>query len=129
MKSESETLTKFPKEIYEGLVIPNEKRPLVVNAKKIVVESKMTNDEIKAREGTYFDGKGYEIFDTDVDVYIKGEDGEEKLIAKLRKRVIDPQLIKTGWEGFWIAAGPSRNRGAAAGPIATTSNYTINKFI
>jgi len=126
MKS-SDTLTKFPKEIYEGLVIPKEKRELSVHAEKIVVHSKMTNDDIKAREGTYFDGKGYEIFDRDVDVYIKGEDGKEKLIAKLRKRVIDPTLIKTGWEGFWITAGPSRNRGAAAGPIATESNYWKKK--
>jgi len=122
-----DTLTKFPKEIYEGLVIPKEKRPLVVKAEKVVVSAKMTNDEIKAKEGTYIDGDGYEIFDRDVDVYAKLPDGKEKLIAKLRKSVIDPDLIKVGWEGFWITAGPSRNRGAAAGPIAVKSNYWKKK--
>lgn len=119
------TLTKFPKEIYEGLVI-HTKRPLTVKAEKVVITPTMTNDEIKAREGTYFDGKGYEIFDRDVDVYVKLPD-KEILVAKLRKAVLDPELIKTGWEGFWITAGPSRNRGAAAGPIAVESNYWKKK--
>jgi hypothetical protein len=125
--SSSDKLTKFPKDIYEGLVIPKIKRPLTVTAEKVVVKAAMTNDEIKAKEGTYFDGDNYEIFDRDVDVYIELPDGKEKLVAKLRKSVIDPEMIKTGWEGFWITAGPSRNRGAAAGPIAVDSNYWKKK--
>ena len=119
-------LTNFPEDIYTGLALPEKALPLKQTAKEVFVEAKMTNDEIKAKEGTYFDGKGYTIFDEDVDVYAM-IDGKKKLIAKLRKQVIDPAIIKTGWEGFWIAAGPSRNRGAAAGPIAVKSNYWKNR--
>jgi hypothetical protein len=116
------SLVKIPEEIYTGLALPKTAHTMKQKAKEVVVEAKMTNDEIKAKEGGHFDGKGYQIFDEDVDVYaIIG--GDKKLIAKLRKQVIDPALIKIGWEAFWIAAGPSRNRGAAAGPIAVDSKY------
>jgi hypothetical protein len=116
------SLTKFPEEIYTDLAVYDKARPLKAKAKEVVVKPIMTNDEIKAKEGTYFDGKGYTIFDEDVDVYAM-VNGEKKLLAKLRKQVLDPAIIRTGWEGFWIAAGPSRNRGAAAGPIDVKGNY------
>lgn len=115
------SLVKIPEEIYTGLALPKTAHP-IQKAKEVVVEAKMTSDEIKDKEGAHFDGKGYQIFDEDVDVYAIIE-GKKKLIAKLRKQVIDPAIIKVGWEAFWIAAGPSRNRGAAAGPIAVDSNY------
>lgn len=116
------SLTKFPEEIYTDLAVYDKARPLKAKAKEVVVKAVMTNDEIKAKEGTYFDGKGYTIFDEDVDVYAV-VNGEKKLLAKLRKQVLEPAIIRTGWEGFWIAAGPSRNRGAAAGPIDVKGNY------
>ena len=116
------SLTKFPEEIYTDLAVYDKARPLKPKAKEVLVKAIMTNDEIKAKEGTYFDGKGYTIFDEDVDVYAM-VGGEKKLLAKLRKQVLDPAIIRTGWEGFWIAAGPSRNRGAAAGPIDVKGNY------
>jgi hypothetical protein len=116
------SLTKFPEEIYTDLAVYDKARPLKPKAKEVIVKAVMTNDEIKAKEGTYFDGKGYTIFDEDVDVYAM-VNGEKKLLAKLRKQVLDPAIIRTGWEGFWIAAGPSRNRGAAAGPIDVKGNY------
>jgi hypothetical protein len=50
-------------------------------------------------------------------------DGEKKLLAKLRKNVIPADEVKIGWEGFYIAAGPSMMRGAAAGPIQTKGTY------
>ena len=115
------SLDKFPEDIYTGLALPK-KGHLQKKAKEVVVESKMTSDEIKAKEGMYFDGKDYTIFDEDVDVYAM-IDGKKKLLAKLRKEAIDPERIKLGWEAFWIAAGPSRNRGAAAGPIDPESKY------
>jgi hypothetical protein len=115
------SLDKFPEDIYKGLALPKAKQ-IHVTAKEVIVEAKMTHDEVKAKEGTYFDGKGYTIFDEDVDVYVM-VNGEKKLLAKLRKTVLDPAVIKTGWEGFWIAAGPSRNRGAAAGPIEVNGSY------
>jgi len=116
------SLGKIPEEIYTGLALPKTAHPIKQKAKEVVVEAKMTADEIKAKEGAHFDGKGYQVFDEDVDVYAM-IGGQKKLIAKLRKQVIDPAMIKIGWEAFWIAAGPSRNRGAAAGPIAVDSKY------
>ena len=38
-------------------------------AKVIHAEPKMTDDQIKAREGTYFDEKDMTIYDNDVDIY------------------------------------------------------------
>jgi hypothetical protein len=96
--------------------------PIKKTVKEVVVQAKMTDDEIKAKEGKYFEEDSFTIYDEDVDVYIKDDEGK-KLIAKLRKQVIDPEIIKTGWEGFWITAAPSRNRGAAAGPIDVKGKY------
>jgi hypothetical protein len=117
------TVPKFSPDIYKGLEIPAKARPLKVSVKEVVVEEVMTAEEIKAKEGTYFDEKGIRIFDEDVDVYIQDADGKKKLVAKLRKEVMDPELIKTGWEAFYIAAAASRNRGAAAGPIDVKGKY------
>lgn len=114
----------FNPDIYEGLVIPEKARPLEHRVKEVVVEQKMTNDEIAAKEGAYFDEKAADvIYDEDVDVYTHDASGVKILIAKLRKQVIDPELIKIGWEGFWKASSPSLMRGAAAGPIQLDSPY------
>jgi hypothetical protein len=122
-KSDPNVIKSFPDEIYIGLPFPKKARTLHPKAKEIVVEKVMTDQEIKEKEGSYFDEKGITIYDEDVDIYAKDENGDKKLIAKLRKHVIDPDLLKTGWEGFYIAAAPSRNRGAAAGPIDLKSKY------
>ncbi len=48
----------FPKEIYEGLRIPSGTAKVPKkNAKEVIVKAVMTNDQIKAREGTYYDEK------------------------------------------------------------------------
>jgi hypothetical protein len=114
----------YKPEIYEGLQIPSTPaRPVAEKVRVVVVEPVMTNDEIKAREGTYFKEKEVkEIFDEDVDVY--GKDGDtKKLLARFRKHVLPNPLIKTGWEAYYQTAAASRNRGAAAGPIQVNSNY------
>lgn len=117
-------LTNFPKEIYEGLAVPKSVKPLKAKAREFIVKKVMTDEEIQGKEGQYFEEKDVkEIIDEDCDVYTELENGEKKLLAKLRKQVIDPETIKTGWEGFWITAGTSRNRGAAAGPINTQGKY------
>ena len=116
----------FKKEIYDGLQIPTtEAKPVKVKVKEIVLEPVMTNDEIKAREGTYFTDKEVKtIFDEDVDVYGKdASTGAKKLLARFRKHVLPNSLVKTGWEAYYRTAAASRNRGAAAGPIRVTSNY------
>lgn len=115
----------FKPEIYEGLQIPAKARPSRKKVREIVLEPKMTDEEIKKREGTYFEDKDAdEILDEDADVYSKDpKTGEKKLLARFRKGVIPPPLIKTGWEAYYLTAAASRNRGAAAGPIKVGSNY------
>jgi hypothetical protein len=120
-------LTKFPPEIYEGLAMPKSAKPLKKSVKEVIVKAKLTNEEIEAKEGQYFDENDVDtIYDEDVDIYAETPEGK-KLLAKLRKQVIDPSLIKTGWEAFWITASPSRNRGAAAGPIDVKGKYWKDK--
>ena len=116
-------LTNFPEDIYVGLQTYSKAQPLKKKAKEVIVKKAMTDEEIAEKEGKYFDETGIKIFDEDVDVYTEEEDGTKKLLGKLRKKVIDPEIIKTGWEGFWITAAPSRNRGAAAGPIDVKGKY------
>ena len=124
MVDEKNVLTKFPPEIYEKLNLPKSAKPLKQKAKEVIIKAAMTDEEIKTKEGQYFTEKDVDtIYDEDVDVYTIDAEGKKKLLAKLRKQVIDPDIIKIGWEGFWIAAGPSRNRGAAAGPINVKGKY------
>jgi len=120
-------LTKFPPEIYEGLALPKKAHSIKKNVKEVTVKAKLTDEEIKGKEGEYFDEDSVDtIYDEDVDVYVETPQGK-KLLAKLRKQVIEPDTIKTGWEGFWITAAPSRNRGAAAGPIDVKGKYWSGK--
>lgn len=117
---------KFKPAIYEGLQVPESKeRAVAMKVRVVNAEPKMTNDEIKAREGTYFtDKEADEIFDEDVDVYGKDpKTGEKKLLARFRKHVLPNELVKQGWEAYYQTAAASRNRGAAAGPIKVDSNY------
>lgn len=100
-----------------------ETQPIRTKAKEIIKKAVMTNDEVKAREGTYFTEEGMDILDEDVDVYGIDKDGNKKLLARFRKNVIPKDLIQLGWEAFYKTAAPSRNRGAAAGPIDLKSAY------
>ena len=114
-------------ELFDGLQLPKEPaREPRAKVKEVVLEPKMSNDEIKAREGTYFSEKDADtIYDEDIDVYAKDPDAPEgkRLLFKLRKNVIPHDIVKLGWKSFYNAAGASRNRGAAAGPIDTKSKY------
>lgn len=117
-------MPKYPSGFYKGVPMYTKARPLKVKAKEVVVEAILTDEQMEEREGQYFDEKDApRIFDEDVDVYVKVPDGSKRLLAKLRKQVIDPDAIKIGWEGFYMAAGTSRNRGAAAGPIDVKGKY------
>ena len=124
VKVQEGELTKFPEEIYVGLQVPKS-HPLKKTTKEVIVKKKMTDEEIADKEGKYFDEDDMKIYDEDIDIYTEddGDKGKKILLAKLRKKVIDPEIIRTGWEGFWITAAPSRNRGAAAGPIAVNGKY------
>ena len=70
------------------------------------------------------------IFNEDVDVYALAHPDDvangkpaRKLLLKLRKGVFKPEQIQSGWDAFRLLAIPSRNRGAAAGPIDLKGVY------
>jgi len=113
--------------VMEGLNLPKKPAsPPSANVKEIVLKPIMTNDGIKAREGTYFDEKAIKtMIEEDTDIY--GIDPEnpdkKKLLAKFRKNVIPHDKIIQGWQNYYITAAPSRNRGAAAGPIQAKGAY------
>ena len=113
--------------IKEGLLLPTgPTREVRKEAKKIVLDPVLTAEQIKSREGTYFDEKTImTLIKEDADVYGKDPEapGGEKLLAKFRKNVIPKELIEKGWEAFYSTAAASRNRGAAAGPINLKSEY------
>ena len=97
-------------------------------AKKVkiyVLDPILTNDQIKAREGTYFDPKSYLMIDHDADVWGKDPEapGGKRLLAKFRKGVFSDETTKAAWEAFYRLAAASRSRGAAAGPIDPKSAY------
>lgn len=119
-----EGMPTYPKGFYDGVPIYRKARPIRKNVKEVIVEAKLTDEEMESAEGTYFDESAADqIFDEDVDVYVKEPDGSKRLLGKLRKQVIEPETIRIGWEGFYMAAGTSRNRGAAAGPIDIKGKY------
>jgi hypothetical protein len=90
--------------------------------KTLVLQPQMTDKEIEAKEGTYFDGKGFQIIDQDADVYGL-VNGQKQLLAKFRKNVFPQSITELGWNSFYRAAAASRSRGAAAGPIQAKSKY------
>lgn len=115
-------------DLFEGVQIPKQsvKSPKIQGVKQVILEPKLTNDEIKAREGTYFTEKDADtIYKEDIDVYAKDPDapGGKRLLARLRKNVIPHDIIKLAWKNFYNSASASRNRGAAAGPIDLKSKY------
>ena len=117
-------------DLFEGLQVPKQAaRSASANVKQVVLEPKMTDDQLKAREGTYFSEKEVDkIYNEDVDLYAKVPESPEypdgkKLIAKLRKNVIPHDIVKLAWKNFYNSASASRNRGAAAGPIDLKSKY------
>ena len=93
--------------------------------KTLVMKPIMTNDQIKAREGTYFDGKDCQIINYSADIYAEDPEapGGRRLLAKFRKAVFPKEITDLAWESFYRAAAPSRNRGAAGGPIDSKSTY------
>ena len=115
-------------DLFDGLQLPKEAaRVAKINGvKQVILEPKMTDDQLKAREGTYFSEKDADTnYNEDVDVYAKDDDapGGKRLLARLRKNVIPHDVIKVAWKNFYNASSASRNRGAAAGPIDLKSKY------
>ena len=114
-------------DLFVGLQVPlKPARVPKVSVKEVVLDAKLTDDQLKAREGTYFSEKDVDvIYNEDVDFYAKDPDapGGKRLIARLRKNVIPHDIVKLAWKNFYNSASASRNRGAAAGPIDLKSKY------
>jgi hypothetical protein len=88
------------------------------------VKPLMTDDEIQAKEGTYFNEKDVKLLiDHDADVFAETSDGKKELIVRFRKNVFSEDMTKLAWDAFHKTAAASRNRGAAAGPINLNSAY------
>ena len=93
--------------------------------KTLVVEKIYSDDEIKSKEGQWFDESHikYPIVNSNTDVYRLDDKGIKHLLLKFRKNVIQDSLIKTGWDSYKDLAKASRGRGASAGPIDVNSQY------
>lgn len=98
--------------------------------KEVEVKARESDAEFAKNEGKFFDTTGITIYNEDVDIYgLAHEDDiaagkpRRKLLAKFRKNVFKPDQVQIGWDAFRLLAIPSRNRGAAAGPIDTKGVY------
>jgi hypothetical protein len=92
--------------------------------KKIVVTPILSDEDFGAKyEGTWFGEDAVDqIIDFDADIYAADSDGE-RLLGKFRKAVLPKEDVQKGWDAFRLLAIPSRNRGAAAGPIDLKGKY------
>jgi hypothetical protein len=93
--------------------------------KTLVVHKIYSDDEIKSKEGQWFDEShiNYPIVNSNTDVYRLDDEGNKHLLLKFRKNVIPDELIKIGWDSYKDLAKASRGRGASAGPIDVNSQY------
>ena len=99
--------------------------------KEVEVHAIASDAEFAANEGKFFDvGPKTRIFNEDVDVYAINTDADvaagkpkRKLLAKFRKAVLPKPTVQQGWDAFRLLAIPSRNRGAAAGPVDLKGVY------
>jgi hypothetical protein len=99
--------------------------------REIDVHARDSEEAFSENEGKFYEvQKDTMIFDEDVDVYAIQTDEDvaagkprRKLLAKFRKAVFSPDVVQVGWDSFRLLAIPSRNRGAAAGPIDLKGVY------
>jgi hypothetical protein len=98
----------------------------------IEVKARESDADFAKNEGTFCDVKkdNIKVYDDDVDIYAIQTDEDvaagkprRRLLAKFRKNVFTKDQIQTGWDAFRLLAIPSRNRGAAAGPIDLKGVY------
>ena len=101
-----------------------------MTVKQVEVKAKMSDAEFAVNEGKFFEAADMKIYDEDVDVYglahpddVAAGKPKRKLLLKFRKAVFTPEQVQVGWDAFRLLAIPSRNRGAAAGPIDLKGVY------
>lgn len=99
--------------------------------KVVEVRALSSDADFAKNEGKFFDiTDDVKVFDEDVDVYglshpddVAAGAPARKLIAKFRKGVFTKEQVQVGWDAFRLLAIPSRNRGAAAGPVDLKGVY------
>ena len=99
--------------------------------KKLVVNKLFSDEEIASKEGTWFSESDlkHPVINTNIDVYYKDDEGNNRLLLKFRKNRITDDHVKKGWESYKDLAKASRGRGASAGPIDTKSQYWSKRTI
>ena len=105
--------------------------PKTMKVKVVELQAVASDAEFAKNEGKFFDvTSDVTVFDEDVDVYAIQTDEDvaagaprRKLLAKFRKAVFKPEQVQVGWDAFRSLAIPSRNRGAAAGPVDLKGVY------
>jgi hypothetical protein len=91
--------------------------------KLLLVKPILTKEEIKEKEGDYFDEHHYtkhnKVITNDTDVYGLEEDGTKKLLLKFRKNVIPQSVCSDAYTALEKhARHKNSNRGAAAGKLS-----------
>ena len=102
-----------------------QKSAKILKPQKHVLKKLMTDEEIKDKEGTWFKSADMKngIIDYNCDIYYLNDEGNEVLLAKLRKNEIPENLIELGWDNYKNLAKASRGRWSSAGPIDPLSPY------
>lgn len=90
--------------------------------KILTIKPILTKEEIKEKEGDYFDEsyyiKHHKVITTNTDVYGLEEDGTKKLLLKFRKNVIPQHICSDAYNALEKhAKHKNSNRGAAAGKL------------
>ena len=101
--------------------------------KLLIVKKLYTDEEIKAKEGHWFDESDikYPIVNSNTDVYRLDDEGNRHLLLKFRKNVIPDKYIQLGWNSYKDLAKASRGRGALPGPAAVltfNSEFSLRNF-
>jgi hypothetical protein len=97
----------------------------------VELKARESDADFAKNEGKFFEvTDDIQVFDEDVDVYglahpddVTAGKPKRKLLAKFRKGVFTTEQVQVGWDAFRLLAIPSRNRGAAAGPIDLKGTY------
>ena len=103
----------------------------MTKVKEVEVHALESDAEFAKNEGKFFEvQKDITIYNDDVDIYaiahpddVAAGKPKRKLLAKFRKSVFTAEQVQVGWDAFRLLAIPSRNRGAAAGPIDLKGVY------
>jgi hypothetical protein len=103
----------------------------MTKVKEVEVHALESDAEFAKNEGKFAEvQKDTTIYDSDVDIYAIAHPDDvalgkpkRKLLAKFRKSVFTAEQVQVGWDAFRLLAIPSRNRGAAAGPIDLKGVY------